>query len=261
MKTKNKHTKTSETPICTWKKGSLTLEATVVILFLVFTFVSILMLFRVLQVQTAVQESATYATRKTAAMAVNVKSDTVALSMAKGYYFHHAAKYKVVKKYMKGSWVMTRFDGSSCDKDDIVLKISYEIKMPIKFGTIDSLKIYQSSHQRRWSGDKPRLDANEDSEYVYITETGYAYHKDIKCSHLDLSIHLISKENINSARNLSGGKYYRCSHCVKKDVPYYYIADYGTNYHSSILCSGLKRSVERIKLKDVKGKSPCKHCV
>lgn len=260
MKTRKKHTKKSETPICTCKKGSLTLESAVVIPVLVFVFASILMIFRILQVQTAVQESATYATRKTAAMAVNVESDSVALSMAKGYYFHHVSKYEVVKKYMKGSWIMTNFNGSSCTEDDILLKISYEIKMPIKFANIDAIRIFQTSHQRRWTGDKPRLERDDDVDYVYITETGYAYHRDINCSHIDLSIHSIDKKNINSARNQSGGKYYKCSHCVKNNQTQYYITDYGTNYHSDKNCSGLKRSIKRVKLSEAKGKSPCKSC-
>ncbi len=66
---------------------------------------------------------------------------------------------------------------------------------------------------------------------------------------------------IESLRNKSGGAYYACRLCdASQKAGNYYITDYGANYHKSIGCSGLKRTVYAVKLKEVDGRGACSKC-
>lgn len=101
----------------------------------------------------------------------------------------------------------------------------------------------------------------EEDIYVYITETGTVYHRNRGCSYLNPSIRSVPKNEVQSLRNKGGAVYYACPLCDDHSAAgNYYITDYGTNYHTSITCSGLKRTIYEIKLSEVDGKSACSRC-
>lgn len=102
----------------------------------------------------------------------------------------------------------------------------------------------------------------EKETIVYMTPSGTVYHKSRECTHLTLSIRDISFENIEQQRNESGGKYSACEHCVKKgkENARVYITDYGSSYHSSINCQGLKRTIMAVPLSEVGGRKCCSKC-
>ena len=96
---------------------------------------------------------------------------------------------------------------------------------------------------------------------VYVTEYGKVYHRSTSCPYLDLSVHAVAKTGVGSLRNASGAKYYDCPLC-KSSGSYVYITDYGTNYHGSLACSGLKRTVYQMKELQAqeKGYGACSKC-
>ena len=95
---------------------------------------------------------------------------------------------------------------------------------------------------------------------VYVTETGLVYHRDYHCTHLELSIHMVLQSEIESLRNEGGGKYHPCQHCMKGAGGGVYITDTGDRYHSSLSCSGLKRTIYAVPLSEVAGKGACSRC-
>ena len=102
----------------------------------------------------------------------------------------------------------------------------------------------------------------EESEtYVYITETGTVYHKNRGCSYLNPSVRNVQVSELENIRNSSGAVYYACPLCddLAKGTGCY-ITDYGTKYHTSIACSGLKRTIYEIKLSEAGGRSACSKC-
>lgn len=101
-------------------------------------------------------------------------------------------------------------------------------------------------------------------EEVYITETGRVYHTHSDCTYLKPSIKRVSAVKLDGMRNLSGGKYKRCEHCLKNNKPvgsYVYITDYGDRYHISGHCSGIKRNVKKVKKSKIGGMSECNKCM
>lgn len=115
-----------------------------------------------------------------------------------------------------------------------------------------------------WTGYVPGAGTDgEESEdiYVYITETGSVYHRNRGCSYLNPSIRAVSAGALENMRNKSGGIYYACPLCSgTKTEGSCYITDYGTNYHTSITCSGLKRTIYEVKLSETGGRGACSKC-
>lgn len=96
---------------------------------------------------------------------------------------------------------------------------------------------------------------------VYIAETGEVYHRNRDCTHLRLSVQEIAAGTAGNYRNENGGKYTECEKC--KGEPHtdkWYIAREGDCFHYSENCSGLKRTVYAILLKDAGDYRPCSRC-
>jgi len=98
-------------------------------------------------------------------------------------------------------------------------------------------------------------------QYVYITTGTEVYHKSRECTHLKLTIRKTDYKDLKQLRNESGQKYKKCIYCKPKpsDKNIYITSD-GDKYHSSLTCSGLKRTVKRVKLSEVTGRRPCLRC-
>lgn len=97
--------------------------------------------------------------------------------------------------------------------------------------------------------------------YVYVTEDSEVYHRSRECSHIRLTIREVSGKDIKSLRNDEGNKYKACRHChAKIGSAVLYVTAEGDCYHSSLSCSGLSRSVKQIPISQVGGRRPCMRC-
>ncbi len=173
----------------------------------------------------------------------------------------------VIKGGMEGlSFYLSSFMEEE-DQVDIVL--TYYIRPPILLLPVDDFYMMQRVTLRVWNGYRPDKanDSNEEEEeeepdYVYITETGSVYHVSESCSHLTRSIRQIPFSMAKGESNIYGGKYYACELCGDKvdTQGKVYITDTGDRYHSSISCSGLKRTILKIPLSEVGGRSLCTRC-
>ena len=203
-------------------------------------FLTLLFFFRVLQIQTEVQEALNYASRKTACEASAVSSQTGLLVSAEAYFRKELGTYSLSGNYIN-------------------LQVNYYIKIPISFFEVKGVGICQKSKSHKWIGD--RTDGKQ-SDYVYVTKHGTVYHRSRKCHYLDLSIKSTDYAQISSMRNKNEHKYSACSGCVAKNhvAGKVYVTDYGTCYHSDLACSGLKRTIYLILLEETGGKRACGKC-
>lgn len=116
---------------------------------------------------------------------------------------------------------------------------------------------------RAWVGyTGEKFSGRETETMVYMTPEGSVYHRSRDCTYLRLAVHTISSERLAEARNLSGGRYTSCEYCIKNhSIPAsVYITDYGTSYHRSKKCQGLKRTVMAVPLSEVGGLRCCSRC-
>lgn len=253
---------TQGAPRCTCYAGSFTLEAAVILPILACFFVSILFFFRVMQVQLEVQQALDDTGRRLAVYLTGDNSGSLTEYAAAGILLQKELKgSKTASEYVRGGLAgITLFD-SEFSTDQIHLKASYRIRLPVRIFWIWEVKIAQRADCRKWTGWKEQSeDAEED--LVYITETGTVYHTTKSCTHLTLSIRSVTIGEIPWLRNKNGDKYRECMICMDQNISggQLYITDQGDCYHSDLGCSGLKRTIYTVRLSEVEGRRPCSKC-
>lgn len=243
----------------TCKKASYTLEAAVVIPLLAAYLVMLLFFFSILEIQCEVDEALLYAGRKTAVESSIVEEEELLFLSTKAYLLYALENSSLVQKYVKsGAWGIQLW-GSEFGGEDIVLRASYEVELPISFLGIGHIELSSQNQFRKWNGDRI---IEEQGDYVYVTPTGEVYHANLTCRSINLSVKKSSIDQIPHLRGKNGQKYYECSRCnwkdSKKERVYY--TDYGTLYHKDIACSAIKRTVEKVKKEEVTERRPCSFC-
>ena len=188
------------------------------------------------------------------------KSSAVAMITAEGYFRKEIHKYPIIDSYVTGGELGISLMGSKMEGDYIRLSAEYILKVPAPFLPKKLLFMKQNSTHRKWTGKNSEIAATAD--YAYYTDTGTVYHTTLTCSYLDLSIKAVPYSKIEHLRNKSGHKYYECSCTAGKTsgVSTVYITDYGTRFHSTLDCSGLKRTIHRIKISEADAMPFCSKC-
>lgn len=142
----------------------------------------------------------------------------------------------------------------------IRMHIAYKVELPfVVFGRL-SLSCEDEFCIKGWTGYVKEGFTVDREEMVYVTDTGLVYHRDPNCNYLDLSIQMVSKSNLGSLRNEDGKIYRPCRFCGRGAGGKVYITRWGTRYHSSLACRGLKRSVYEVPVSEVQGKGACSKC-
>ncbi|MDE6744972.1 MAG: pilus assembly protein [Lachnospiraceae bacterium] len=146
--------------------------------------------------------------------------------------------------------------------DVIDLVVSYEIEPQNNFFFLPAYPILNRCRVRAWTGyEVASINTNDAGErMVYITETGTVFHLTKTCTYLDLSIRPVANGELDLYRNQSGGIYAACELCGDGDAEIYFITDYGKCYHTSLTCSGLKRTITEVPISQVGDKSACSRC-
>lgn len=256
---KHKKNKQTETYLCTCKKASFTLEVVVALPLFIGFLIVFLFFFRILQTEIKMQQTIAYTARVTAAC---TKSNQEDVSLEKIYLllYTQIKKEKVPMDYINHGLMGISLAKSEIRKKDIILHVDYQMTVPVGFFGKLTHSVTQEVSARKWCG---YIKEEEDSKkYVYVTETGKAYHSTKSCPYLDLNIHAVSVSEIKNMRNFENAKYKPCSKCSKgsQNVPIVYITDYGTVYHKKIGCSELKRTIYMIPIEEVGTRHACKKC-
>lgn len=98
-------------------------------------------------------------------------------------------------------------------------------------------------------------------EMVYITKSGTAYHRQRECVYLNPSIQMMEREQAERAKNDDGSYYSACGICGG-DSKLVYVTQGGSRFHSTVSCSGLKRTIETVTLQEAvaAGRHACPKC-
>ena len=254
----NKKPITKETSLCTFPKGSFTVEAAVVIPLVAGFLVSLLFFLRIIQVQSVVDEALIYAGRKVATESSITDSHAALFLTAELYFLQILEEYECVEDYVEQGKLGILLVHSDFEEEDIVLRAEYSMKFPIAFFDIGRIRLWNENRFRKWTGEG----VISDEESVYISKSGEVYHRDAECRSIKLAVEQIRKKDVEKLRGADGQKYYPCSACTKKvlETDYVYYTEYGTLYHGTTSCSALKRTVTKIPLSDIGQRRPCSYC-
>ena len=260
--------------------ASLTIEAALVVPIFLFAILNLYSMMEIFETQMCMQ-AALHQTAKEMAVegyAYNLigesavtKSLPVQVAFSESYVRGKVNKL-ITKEKLDGSIIKNGSKGISYSfskimkKDRIELVAVYGITPRFTMVPFSDVYTFTQAKVRAFTGYDPTMEekgsGEEEEIYVYVTETGTAYHMDRGCSHLKLSINLISKEDLSLARNEDGGKYKACKYCKsgKSENNLFLITNQGDKYHTSVSCTGLKRTIKTIPLSKAGGYYPCSRC-
>lgn len=253
-------------------KGSLTVETALVLPLFLFFMITVLQYGRCME--TAVQFGN--------ALAETGKNMAVSAYMTR-YGGDTGSAADVVTSALSAAYaksqVMSRTSDTSCirnanmllssflEEDEMIrLVLTYQVKTPIGTVKLPWNFFIQSAFVRAWTGRETGT-GTENSEggenaddYVYVTITGSVYHEDPDCTHLKLSVREVSAVSVPGLRNNNGAIYHVCEKCGNFGSSTVYITNEGNRYHSSLSCSGLKRTVRKITREEVSQMRCCSKC-
>lgn len=142
-----------------------------------------------------------------------------------------------------------RSDGGG--SEEIVLPDVYFYQPVSGIVPLPKIWIHNSVKVHAWTGVEEREMRSSvlDERMVYVTENGNAFHRNLGCSYLNMSLIQMAGSAVLSAVNDYGEKYTACEICSRNQRPAVsvYLTKKGNRYHNQEGCSGLKRTVKMIK--------------
>lgn len=241
-------------------KASITVEAAIAVPLFFFAVISLLYLMEMMAIHTAVRSGVQYAGRELAKEAYVIPA--VMPSKVEADVVNAIGADRLNRSIVEGG-----SGGIRCEKSWMSpatgissLTAEYKIKLPIPIFQVPPVTYEVSMKVKGWTGYVKSAFGNEKEETVYVTETGLVYHKNYHCTHLELSVQMVPSAEIPDRRNESGGKYYPCEQCKGTAAGGVFITNTGDRYHSTLGCSGLKRTIYAVPVSEAVGKGACKRC-
>lgn len=255
-------------------KASMTVEASFALPFFLFTFLNLMSVIEIYRLQSNL-DMAMYTTVKEMAVYGHAYSqwneeDENHLESYGLTYLYGAGRTKsclddgfLERMPIEGgfsgiSWLHSRMQEQEC----IDLVATYKVKPMVGFIGYQKIPLYNRYRTRMWTGyDIPLIpELREQEKIVYITPDGSVYHETKSCPYLRLSIRAVQRNAVKHLRNQDGDQYYPCQQCAYKDNNTVFITMFGNRYHTTLQCSGLKRTIYAIPLKETGNRPECQKC-
>lgn len=274
----------------TWKKmGSMTIEAALVLPVFLFTVINLISAAELIALDVKLEAGISEVGREMAnyAYVLDTLQQTVAeemeeipeegnelmskaesLLLAQGYA-RTALIEKVGKEYLDNSMIVGGSQGlwlwrSSVleEGDRIDLILTYRIRPRFGMGLTNGMQFMKRCCIQGFTGFSENEQEKESEEIFYVTKESAVYHLAPTCTHLKLSISAALFEELENCRNMDGSRYKKCDKCIGGDMDceIVYIALQGDKYHSTLACSGLKRTVFVITRSQIGGRRKCLRC-
>lgn len=240
-------------------RGSATVEATLILPIFIFAMLLMFHGIRIIMTEAIVYEAAAETVEYMAELSYVAEcSYIIPKTKIKGYIDQE----ELVDTYIKGGTEGISFVGTTyLDSEGYVcLQVSYKLafKLPI-LGNIGGERSYEI-RQRAYKGDGEKstsedVESAQEDVYVFVTDNREAYHMSRDCTHLSLSV---TPTTTTQARKKG---YTACEFCGDDAKSSVLVTKHGEKYHGRADCLGLKRTVYRVKLLDVKNLGGCERCV
>ena len=246
---------------CISRKGSLTVEAAVVLPVFLFAVLTLLNLMEVCRMQgmlsVSLQNSAE--TLGTYGYVLPEEEDGAELLLGTGACMLYAQNQLPEEAEASGNISLWK---SRYENHMVKLQAEYKGKVGYLF-FLPEVTVTCRGCVRAWVGDTVQeRETGGGEEMVFVTEYGEVFHTSSSCRHLSVSISAVNLSRISSMRNESGERYHACEKCVGTGAAgeLLYVTDTGNRYHNSLECGGLKRSVRLVKKSEVSGCPACSSC-
>lgn len=150
--------------------------------------------------------------------------------------------------------------GLSETGNELDITLTYQVGPLTSLAGFRPFYMVNRCYVRLWNGYDV-TDAQETNALVYVAENGVVFHRDRNCTHLQLSVGSIAREELEGLRNQWGQKYAGCDKCARGVMPEtLYVTAEGHCYHYREDCSGIKRTVRSLTAEEASGYRPCSRC-
>ena len=244
-------------------KGSITLEAAIVVPIFFFAMLCMVCLLEMMSIQTTMH-NALYSVGK------EIAQQAYSSPMISTYGIQQHIIKNIGSEKLDKSMIAGGADGINCSNSRsdwstavIDLSVCYDLELPILMFKIPVLSREETLRVKGWTGYVAGIYGEDANDMVYVTDYGLVYHKNMSCTYLELSIQAVGIADVENLRSDSGAKYYPCESCGSDAVSAgrVYITDYGTRYHTSLECKKVKRNIYAVPLDEVYGLGGCSKCV
>ena len=248
--------------------ASATVEATMILPFIILFFVSIIWFIKLFHIHNEIgaklnligNEMVAYSYPYTLLKSeVGIDGELTNLALSVGWNEIY------VKDRIEELSVSSKIDSlttllSDYSKEDAIdIVITYSVRPPFDIPGIPAVILTNHFYSKMFVGYGGKK--TEQDELVYITPTGSVYHTNLDCRALKYKVTAVKSSEISNERNESGSKYYPCEKCSGSGFgDHVYITEYGTRYHSNKKCSELKVDIFEVPLSSVKDRPKCKFC-
>ena len=269
-----------ETPGASFLSGSLTVEAALVLMLVIFSWTALLTLFSAMHIHLKLRYAMEQAAEEFAVFAYltesgKVSGDEAILQSAEGgEWFNENLPYlqtgltalslrnriltlvghdTLDESCIRGGSQGVILSGGSglTEEGDVALRLTYQIQIPFLPFPFSGMILSQQVVRHAWIGAAdPMISGDGEAisgEKVFVTQNGTVYHNSDACAYLNPSIRSVDTESVKYLRSLDGSKYYPCERCMsgsgEGDV---YITSEGNRYHSDLGCGSLKRLVDSV---------------
>lgn len=249
------------------KHGSLTVETALVMPLFIFMIINIISLFEMIHIH-AVLDSALNQAGKEISTFANMQEvyeiDLLTQAYVKERVVQIAGRDKLDDSVIVGgtSGIVLWRSEIEEENDVIDLIMTYRVKPWISFFDVGEMVLLNRCYIKAYTGFEHSDDLNGEKKY-YITETGEVYHTSRTCTHLKLSISMIEDEELEWLRNIDGKAYTSCEICYtnEQENNKLYVTLQGNRYHSTVACTGLKRTIYVITESQINGRPMCMRCM
>ena len=244
-------------------RGSLTLEAAIVVPIFFFAMLCLAYLLEMMSIQTTVRNGLYSAGKE-------VSKEAYSGDLLTAGELEHKIIENIGRDRLDRSIITGGADGIDCAETKcrrttgvMDLSVQYQVEIPILMFRIASVTCEETLRVKGWTGYVANAGNGTKEDVVYVTDAGIVYHRDSQCTYLDMSIQSVRRETVNELRNQSGGRYYPCESCgnAQTDSTLLYITLYGTRYHTSLECKKIKRNIYAISIDEAYGLGGCSKCV
>ena len=239
----------------TSNSGNTVIEATLILPIFIFSMLTLYYMAQCKIAENMVYDAAVETSEYLAQLAYNDESVVSAPGLV---YPKYVDDPKLLGKYIQGGVEGINFLGTTGIDEEgyFTIKVTYTTKVSVPLMPVLSKEKTISIKQRAYTGKNHTSNSEDGSQdtYVYVTENREAYHQTRLCTYLELEIGVVNK---NVAAKMG---YTACIFCGSKAGDKVLITKYGGKYHSSYQCSGLKRTIYRVKKSEVEGLEGCIRC-
>ncbi len=245
-------------------KGSMTVEAAVILPLLLFFFLHIMSAVEMLRLHGKLtfalwecgKELTVYA-----AMPGEVEAEIPDIAVSYLYVKNRVEKF-LGREYLENSPLEAGANGvnylaSDYDEGCIDIGISYSVAPQISVFPMPDIRLVNRYYGKVWDG----YDNDLELRFVYVTVYGEVWHKSLDCTHIHHVIKETDWSSISGLRNVNGGRYSACELCREEEKGRKtYYTDQGDRYHRTGDCPALVRYIRAIMWEDTLPYSPCSRC-